>query len=70
MPGYSVKDYYCESDTGSFKEKIFLGSVDCTKAWWNFWSDDDAVGVDLTFTPGKCIGGYSLKECSAGPCPM
>ncbi len=65
-----MKDYYCDEETGNFYEKIFLGTTDCSKPWWNFWTgDDETGGTELEFTTDKCMGGYILNKCMTGACP-
>lgn len=60
---FSVKDQYCNLETGNWHETIFLGTKDCSKKWWTHSSS-----FELTFTTDSCIGGYSLAECHLGPC--
>lgn len=59
----SVKDQYCDYETGHWHQTAFMSSTHCSQKWWNI---DD--GFDLTYTTDNCIGGYRLAECHLGPC--
>jgi len=64
MSHYSVKDQYCNMETGNWHETVYMGSEHCaTGGWWNWWKP-----VDLTFTSDSCIAGFRLKSCRNGPC--
>jgi hypothetical protein len=67
MPFYSVKDQYCNLDTGNWHETVFLGD-DCgvTKPWWQWWHEKKPT--DLVFTTDGCIAGLRLLYCKSGPC--
>lgn len=62
----SVKDQYCNLETGNWHETVYVGSEDCAakKNWWTHTIEP----VDLTFTTDSCIGGYRLVNCHKGPC--
>lgn len=66
MAHFSVKDQYCNKDTGNWHETVYPLSEECqsssTKWWW--WDKT----TELTFTTDSCVGGLKLKKCSLGPC--
>eukprot|EP00977_Amphora_coffeiformis_P001374 scaffold286_cov169-Amphora_coffeaeformis.AAC.18 len=61
MDHISVKDQYCNAETGNWHQTVFMGSADCSKKWWN-------SRFELTYTTDSCIGGYQLAECHLDPC--
>lgn len=63
MGHISVKDQYCNAETGNWHETVFMGTTDCSRRWWN--RDD---GFDVTITTDGCVGGYRLAACHSGPC--
>ena len=69
MPGFSVDNQYCDMNTGNWFQTVYMGSTDCLKPWWMFWFFDNN-GVEVTYKPGKCMFGYSLKECGPEACPV
>ena len=61
MNNFSVKDQFCNTDTGNWHETVFMGSANCRESFWG-------KAVRLTFTRDGCVDGFALKECTFQPC--
>jgi hypothetical protein len=68
----SVKDQYCNAETGNWHQTVYPKG-DCGEVpWWLSW----AFPQDQTFAPDNCILGLGaqgavglrLKSCNSGPC--
>lgn len=60
----SVKDQYCDLESGIWYETVYPFSRTCETHWYNFWSV-----AHLEFQQGDCIGGFELeKPCKKGRC--
>lgn len=59
MGKMSVKDQYCNPDTGNWHETVFVGSETCDISQPSWWQ----TITNLTFATHSCVGGVSLKMC-------
>lgn len=64
MPGYSIRDQYCNLNTGTWQETVYLGSEDCTKEWWQW----QVRRQTLVFASDGCINGLQVQSCAPGSC--
>lgn len=71
MNNFSVKNQYCDADTGNWYETVFMGSKTCNDGannkprWMNHRRGTERK---LTFTTDSCVGGLTLESCSFEPC--
>lgn len=65
MPHSSVKDQYCDLESGVWYETVYPFSTTCEIHWYNFWSV-----MQLEFQKGDCIAGFALDHCKKGTCPV
>jgi hypothetical protein len=68
----SVKDQYCNTETGNWHQTVYPKG-DCAEVpWWLSW----LFPQDQTFAPDNCVPGWGehgsiglrLKSCNAGSC--
>ena len=69
----SVKDQYCNKETGNWHQTVYPKDGNCEDVpWWLSW----IFPQDQVFIPDGCIvgmdesgaAGFSLKSCQEGPC--
>jgi hypothetical protein len=65
MQNLSVKDQYCNMETGNWHETVYFGSKECHVPWYN---KNNWNPFDITFTSDSCIGGLRLIFCKMGAC--
>jgi len=69
---FSVKDRYCNTETGNWHQTLYPKGGCGEVPWWLSW----IFPQDQTFAPDSCILGFfdnkpaglSLKSCISGPC--
>ena len=64
MPNYSVKDQYCDPDTGNWLERVYPGGTDCHVSWINSWW----YPIHMEFARDSCVQGFKLDYCLMGQC--
>ena len=59
----SVKDQYCDLESGAFYETFYPFNTQCKTHWYDAWSV-----IHLRLQQGTCVHGILLRQCHKGKC--
>mmetsp|Transcript_19712 Transcript_19712/g.23657 ORF Transcript_19712/g.23657 Transcript_19712/m.23657 type:complete len:200 (+) Transcript_19712:69-668(+) len=57
---YSIKDQYCDLESGVFHQSVYWGSSDC--------DETQAPPMEQTYSKSSCLYGYKLGDCYKSLC--